>query len=356
MTGFRMDVSANFAVYSHLFGHHVPSIVLMGGEQKVDPPLQRGLLARVFRNTYPTLDDITARFPEVPEGRDAAIIDFDNDLVPDIFIVNSTFAQVAAEKGAAVLPADRERSARLPTFLAYDPASKQYVDRTAQAGFNEKISGSTVLAGDFDNDGFADVWIFQQLGDHLLPAIFYRNNGNGTFASIAGANGAAYQIRAEVAHAYDQQRGIAAAVADFDGNGFLDIYTGVIARASIWDLAASGRLQGKNQSDNIAVPPQLFRNRGNANHWLELDLMGTVSARDAIGAAVIVSAGGRQQFREQNSGNHRTGQDMSRLHFGLGASSSVDRIEIRWPSGVWQTLGPVQSDQILRVVEEGSSH
>lgn len=354
--GFSIDVSANFAVYSHLFGDNVPCIVLMGGEQKGDRQMQRGFLARIFRHTLPTFDDVTARFPRLPQGRDAAVADFDNDLVPDIFIVNNPFPRERYYSPASVPIAERDRNARLPTLLQYDAATMRFVDRAAHAGFTERILGATVLAGDFDNDGAVDLWIAQQYGDQLLPAIFYRNNGNGTFTKLPNANGAAYQLRADIVHAFDQQHGIAAAVGDYDGDGFLDIGTGAVARASIWDLGAAGHLNEKSYSDTIAIPPQLFHNRGNANHWLELDLIGTVSARDAIGATVIVSAGGRRQFRELNSGNHRTGQDMPRLHFGLGASATVDRIEIRWPSAIVQTLGPVPSNQILRVVEkEGSS-
>lgn len=350
----RIGVSANFAVYSHLFGDTVPCIVIMGGERKASDELFHGLLARVFRHTVPKLEDVTARFPKVLEGRDASIADFTNDAIPDIFIVNNAFAGTRYLNWASVPPSERDRYASVPTFLQYDPATARYVDRTAQAGFTEKIFGSTVLAGDFDNDTFVDLWVFQQLDQLVLPAILYRNNGDGTFVKIPGADGAAYQIRSEVALSYDQQRGIAAAVADYDNDGFLDIYTAVMPRVPIRGPLASASPSEMNHTGNIAVPPQLFRNRGNANHWLELDLVGTISARDAIGTTVILTAGGRPQFRERNSGNHRTGQDMQRLHFGLGADKTVDRIEIRWPSGVIQTLGPVESDQILRVVEDAT--
>lgn len=339
--GFKVNGNANFAVYSDLFGDGVPDIVMFGGEEKVKGPLQLGFIAKVFRHASPKLEDITRRFPAVSHGRDAAVADFNGDLVPDLFIVRAGQAFKKYASAAEITQADRDKYCFAPLYLQYDPASHEYVDRAAAAGFTEKLCGKTVLAGDFDNDGHLDLWIFQQFNNIALPAVFYRNNGNGTFTKLPNANGASYQIRQEVICPYDQGTGMSAAVGDYDNDGFLDIYTALMPKAG-----------GGNDNADISIPPQLFHNVGNANHWLEIELIGTSSPRDPIGAKVLVTAGGRTQLREQNSGTHRTGQDMRRLHFGLGKNPTIDAVEIRWPAGTIQKLPDVKANQILRIVEK----
>jgi hypothetical protein len=342
--GFKVNGNANFAVYSDLFGDGVPDIILFGGEYKVKGPLQLGFLAKVFRHASSRLEDITSRFPGVADGSDATVADFNGDLVPDIFIVRPCRAFKKYASAAEISPADKDKYFLTPLYLQYDPVSREYVDRTAAAGFTEKLSGKTVLAGDFDNDGHIDLWIFQQFRNLALPAVFYHNNGNGTFTKIPNAKEAGYQIVNERIYEYDQGTGMSAAIGDYDNDGFLDIYTALMPKVG-----------GGNDNADISIPPQLFHNTGNANHWLGIDLIGTVSPRDPIGAKVFVTAGGRTQLREQNSGTHRTGQDMRRLHFGLAAAKVVDLLEIRWPSGIVQKLSSVKADQILRVVETGNS-
>ncbi len=89
----------------------------------------------------------------------------------------------------------------------------------------------------------------------------------------------------------------------------------------------------------------------NGNHWIEIDLEGTRSNRDGIGARVEVTAGGVTQTRLQDGGVHERSQNHSRLHFGLGPNSQIDRLTIHWPSGVVQQLSGVAADQLLRVQE-----
>lgn len=103
----------------------------------------------------------------------------------------------------------------------------------------------------------------------------------------------------------------------------------------------------------VQRPDQLYRNLGNDNAWLEIDLVGAVSNPHGIGARVYLTAGGITQLREQNAGMHRNTQDHMRIHFGMGANSIAQQIVIEWPSGTTQVLDNVSADQILTVIEPG---
>jgi hypothetical protein len=128
-------------------------------------------------------------------------------------------------------------------------------------------------------------------------------------------------------------RGDSVAVADYDRDGFLDLFV----------------------TNGYAAPPfndgphQLFHNVGNTNHWLELDLVGTTSNHEAIGSTALVTAGGLTQMREAGGGTHYMAQNFGRLHFGLAGASKVDHIEVIWPDGTHQTLDDVEADQVLTV-------
>ena len=96
----------------------------------------------------------------------------------------------------------------------------------------------------------------------------------------------------------------------------------------------------------------LLRNDGgNARHWLMVDLEGTKSNRDGIGARLTVEAGGVKQIAEALSGSGYISQNDPRLHFGLGGNRVVDAVTVRWPSGRVQRLTSVVAGQVLAVKE-----
>jgi hypothetical protein len=120
-----------------------------------------------------------------------------------------------------------------------------------------------------------------------------------------------------------------ACFADYDNDGKVDAF--------VVNLGARGTLL-----HNVAQ---------NSNHWLTLRLQGKKSNRDGTGARVEISAAGKKQIAERVAGSGYLSQDDGRVHFGLGSSARVDRIEIHWPSGRQQVMENVNADRILTVEE-----
>ena len=253
--------------------------------------------------------------------------DYDNDGDMDIYLSNGTgegvmvpavlyrnngdgtFTDVAEEAGVS-----EDRNGRAVTFLDYDndgdldllaggaPRNRLYrnngdgtfTDVAAEVGFIlSAFHGLT--AGDYDNDGYIDVFAMEW----NKPRMLYHNNGDGTFTNIAADAGVKTQAMA----------GGGCALADYDNDGDLDLY---VANLTTFDM--------------------LYRNNGNDNNWLHIKLVGTESNRDGVGARVTVKAGDLSMIREINPGYDRAQSSLT-AHFGLGQNTKADSIEIRWPSG-----------------------
>jgi hypothetical protein len=191
----------------------------------------------------------------------------------------------------------------------------------------------SVVAGDFDNDMDQDVYLVCRRGPDNLSNRLYINQGDGTFIEQTG-----HGAEGAVGTGIDIGVGESVVTADYDVDGFLDLYV------------TNGLLY---YPINVGGPEQLFRNTGNSNHWLELDLQGTVSNRDGVGAKVLITAGGVTQLREQNGGIHRWSQNDPRMHVGLAGNTTADII-ITWPSGIVDTFTNVPADALYVATEAGS--
>jgi enediyne biosynthesis protein E4 len=103
---------------------------------------------------------------------------------------------------------------------------------------------------------------------------------------------------------------------------------------------------------NMNEPPSLLRNDyAGKNGWIEVKLEGTKSNRSALGATVVVTAGGRRQARTVLSQSSYYSHDDLRLHFGLGAAAKADVVEVRWPTGVVETLKDVPARRVVTIRE-----
>ena len=218
--------------------------------------------------------------------------------------------------------------------LSYQPRSVLLISRkpgefAPRTTFFEGINGRSAVAGDFDNDMDVDLYVVRSSSISNFPNHLYENQGDGTFVQLPGAGGA---------EASTQGRGQSVTMADYDRDGYLDLFV----------------TNGRGAYPFNKGPDQLFRNISNGNNWLQIDLEGTVSNRDGIGARLFATTpDGRTQLRENGGGIHWAQQDQKRIHFGLARHETVSELVIHWPSGVIQKLKDIPVNQVLRVVESG---
>ena len=117
---------------------------------------------------------------------------------------------------------------------------------------------------------------------------------------------------------------------------------------AVGDLDDDGRLDVV--INDLDGSPQVLRNEiANAGHWLLVRLVGKGKNTNAIGAVVTVKSGGVTQPRLVQSGTSYISQDDMRRHFGLGARTQAESVEVRWPDGTVTTLANVKADQVLEV-------
>jgi hypothetical protein len=183
---------------------------------------------------------------------------------------------------------------------------------------------------DLDNDGWADLIIanghvYPQVDTRDIgtryhePKLLFLNQHDGTFRDVSKLSGAAVQIP-------QVSRGLA--VADLFNDGHLEMVI-----------------------ENLEGEPMVLRvDSGAHNHWVSVALEGKTN-RLALNARVKVTAGGVVQEQEVLSGGSYLSQNDLRLHFGLGSSNKVDKLEIVWPSGKTETLTNLPADQYYRVKE-----
>jgi hypothetical protein len=187
-------------------------------------------------------------------------------------------------------------------------------------------NGVAVLSADFDNDMDMDIYVVNSGYAANQPNILLENDGLGNFTRIEDAWGAV-----------GDNAGLSesATLVDYDNDGFMDIYV----------------CNGKDVFFLDDARPHLYRNGGNENHWIKVDLNGVVSTTMGLHSHVKVFAGGKVQDRYQDGGTHKFSQNDSRLHFGLANYTAIDSITVDWPSGIHQVIVNPDVDQILNITE-----
>ena len=224
----------------------------------------------------------------------------------------------------------RTEEAPARIFVARDG---KFVEESEKRGINQQlVAGASVVAGDFDNDGNVDLFVLGSGEIGLQHNLLLLNDGKGALRVVKDAGGAP---------GGGAGVGDCVATADFDGNGRLGLLV----------------VRGGSMGRSLGLPSdrggyRLYRNVvANGNHWLEIDLEGTRSNRDGIGAVVRVTANGVTQSRLQDGGQHNRCQNHARLHFGLAQAATIDKITVQWPSGTVQQLNGVAADRVLHIKE-----
>jgi len=236
--------------------------------------------------------------------------DYDNDGFLDLFVSN-------AASGAG-------------NFLYHNNGDGTFTRVTADVVANDP--GNNIVCGawgDYDNDGFLDLFVTDEGISTITPTVvnrLYHNNGNGTFTKVTTGS---------PVNEYSDCFGCC--FVDYDNDGFLDLF------------AARGDNRGSFLYHNN-LPAT-----GNSNAWLTVKLVGTVSNRSAIGAKVRAKAriGGNTtwQLRQITGGGGTDGHNELWANFGLGNITNVDTVRIEWPSGTVQEFQNVAPNQILTITE-----
>ena len=307
-------------------------------------------------------------------GLGVAWVDVDNDGHPDVVVANDsmanflfhnrgdgTFEEIGLLSGLGtngdgyeqaymgVAVGDYSRDGRADFFFTTFAGDNYTLHRNnGGLDFSDATLGAGIMAVtlpflgwgtgffDFDNDGWLDLFaanghIFPQANpaswgtSYRQTPLLLRNTGDGRFEEVSGSAGAGF-ARARSA------RG--AALGDLFNDGSLDIVL-----------------------NNLDSGPALLRNSGSpaTGRWIAVKLIGDparMTPRDAIGSVVYCHAGGARQRGEVASGRSYLSQNDLRVHFGLGSSERVERLEIVWAGGQRESHEPPTVDRIF-VIEQG---
>ncbi|MBT5871793.1 MAG: CRTAC1 family protein [Candidatus Latescibacteria bacterium] len=289
--------------------------------------------------------DSTGAFEDVTEaaigfdtrkGMNVDFGDYNRDGWLDIFVTNIT-----------------DEYMRECNMLWHNNGDGTLIDLSRETGVCDTDWGWAGKFGDFDNDGWEDLFVvnglrsagernyiplmlemiitpgidfsdinnYPDIGDRTWSGYqkqrLFQNLTDGTFRETGAESG--------VDNDFDG-RGIG--MADFNNDGLIDLYqTNARQSALLYEGATE-----------------------NAGNWVEMKLVGTYSNRDAIGTRVILTAAdGEEYLREVNCGNAYASQSTTRLHFGIGTATGITSVEIRWPNGQIETFGSTDDLSVVPV-------
>ncbi len=293
---------------------------------------------RLFHNAGDgTFTDVSSALAgEVRVGWTAVFVDYDNDGDADLYVINDRqlgnqlyrndgagcghwcFAEVGAASGAdrpvygmGIAVGDYDTDGDLDFYFSSiaemvllqnqtSQGSPTFVDVSEAAGVTVDSIGWGTLFFDCDNDGLQDLYLATMLPDPGKTNRLYANLGDGTFADLSEASGAA-----------DPGPTLGVASADYDADGRVDLVIG-----------------------NLDDAYYLYRNQTAGGGWLRMTFEGRGPVnRDALGTRVYLTAGGRTQLQELHSGSSLGAGNEIALHFGLGAAA-VEEVKVVWPDGL----------------------
>ncbi len=302
-----------------------------------------------------------------------AVADYDNDGFMDIAISgdgnahalyrnlgNGTYSDVtsaagisATNKGKGLAWGDYNNDGLLDLFVArYQQNNGTYggalyrnngngtfTDVAAEAGVKLPGNNWAGVWGDYDNDGYLDLFLTNSGSTGNGPGNanrLFHNNGDGTFTNVAAAQGVELQDNVSLPKG--------AAWADYNNDGFLDL----VIKDGIGNESDNG--------DEATGIQRLFKNTPNGNHFIKVKLVGVRSNKQGIGARVTLrTPNGLVAFRENtgDGGGNLYSQGSQPLHFGIGTAGKAAKITIAWPSGTVDSVSNVNANSTITVVESG---
>ena len=330
------------------------------------PKYFKGVSNTLYRNRRDgTFEDVTESAgisKHIGRGMSVSFADYDNDGFLDAFVTNDN----------------------LPNFLFRNRGDGTFDEAALQAGVALTNYGLAVASmgtdfRDYNNDGLPDISVTALAGE-TFP--LFQNLGNGTFRDMTHPSGLARVARA--------RSGWSNGFFDFNNDGWKDLFT---ANSDVNDLidqfqsthykqpnslfanvgdgvfqdvsedagfslprahrgSAFADFDGDGKIDVVVSalgePAELWQNISpNRNHWLALKLVGTRSNRDGIGARIRLG----DQWNHVTTSVGYASSSPPTVHFGTGVVETIDRIEIKWPSGITQVLRNVSTNQLLEVHE-----
>jgi len=244
------------------------------------------------------------------------------------------YVQIRAENTVGDPSMTGQTNRDLPVAISHAVNNGNGFDWVTNTGLTTPIQCNSITSADFDNDMDLDLYLACGKGVDNTANLYYDNDGDGTF-TLVGTHGG----EGPIGPGFDFGVAESVVAGDYDVDGFMDL---AVANGILFYPVGYGG------------PDTLLRNRGNGNHWIEMDLIGVTSNGNGMGAKVYVTAGGVTQLREQHGGYHRWSQDHQRIHVGLAGNTVVDEIRIEWPSGAVDVYTNVAADSLYNVTEETS--
>jgi enediyne biosynthesis protein E4 len=337
------------------------------------PRFYKGMPNQLFLNKgNGRFEDVSTEWgirQHVGKGMGVGAADYDLDGRSDLFVPNDGYYN----------------------FLFHNLGNKfEEVAMNAGVGLTEDgnfVSGMGLDFRDANNDGFPDI-TFVALNGQTFP--LFQNTGKGDFKEVTGESGLRTISLA--------MSGFGSGLYDLDNDGWKDLF---IARGHVGSLeipgheiyqhnsvfhnpgaagkwtalseiaagldatpialhrgCAFGDLNGDGKTDVVvtalARPAEIWINdSAHSGHWLDIALEGTVSNRDGIGARIKVTSASLTQYNHMTTSVGYASSSAGPVHFGMGRDARAEAIEIRWPSGIVQTLKNVATDQTLKVKEPG---
>ena len=318
-----------------------------------------------------TFDDVTAKAGIVDPGYygfGVVFADLNDDGWPDIYVANDS------------VPNLYFRNRGNGTFV-----EEGLLAGVALSGDGRPQAGMGVDSGDYNGDGLPDLIVTNFSHDHNT---LYENGPAGVFTDKSYATG--------IASTAGPYLGWGVKLVDVDNDGALDVFianghvypevdkhglgTHYLQRKQLFlnqgrrftpfaartdsalalEKSSRGAAFGDFDNDgdidvlviNMNDGPTLLRNDTTSdNRWITVQLAGTKSNRDGIGAKVRIEAGGRRQVTEVRGDGSYLSHSDTRAHFGIGAANRVSRIEIRWPSGIVDTASGLEVDRFYVAIE-----